>query len=600
MGSLCLCEHTARRAAGLLRVAALAAAIVALQLPGCSAAPEPGFFSVSFSWDEDGPPQQDEFDALWAWGYVERRPEPANPSTWQRVSESELAPYTFGGDLQLVFGNVAHGEGLHVVLLLVASESRDALPEYFGESEAFALQADDRREVQVLVPLGRTPLLADLGIADAVGPEGCERCWVQASSVSLDFQAAHAVAIELANDSDFAQSPDTIPLQGDPRLSCDADGCTLAGWELDAGLSDAADGPRSVFARLVNAQGYTSATLSASVTLDRAPPEDGALSGPERTMQLTVPFVFGVKNGEEMFLEACDGLPCDEEQDGVPDGLLPCAGCLPPERWIPYAPKGDVRLRDTTIRSLRVKFRDSARNETPWIAFAFTLVFDAEDLGWVAVPGGSFQMGCLPTDGECFSDELPRHAVTVPAFEITATEITQHWLEAATGEDYFTHADCPSCPADNADWFEADDFCSRVGGRLPTEAEWEYAARAGSETLYPCGDDPLCLDETAWHTGNSGDTTHPVAEQAPNAFGLYDMSGNVMEWVEDNWDLSYQGAPTDGSAREDAASFHKVQRGGYWGSNPWLLRASTRQHDDPLRWTSHLGFRCARAVSDGG
>jgi len=106
-------------------------------------------------------------------------------------------------------------------------------------------------------------------------------------------------------------------------------------------------------------------------------------------------------------------------------------------------------------------------------------------------------------------------------------------------------------------WYEAKEFCELVGGRLPSEAEWEYAARAGTTTKYYCGDAPSCLDGIAWYFDNSNNQTHPVGQKTPNAFGLYDMLGNVWEWVADCRHDNYNDAPPTGGVWAGGDCFYR-------------------------------------------
>ena len=172
----------------------------------------------------------------------------------------------------------------------------------------------------------------------------------------------------------------------------------------------------------------------------------------------------------------------------------------------------------------------------------------------VAIPAGSFEMGS--TTGS--SDEQPVHRVNVPAFLLGRTEVTQGQWIAVMGGNPSKFKQCGlDCPVENISWIDAQTFAHKLSQktgktyRLPSEAEWEYAARAGSSGKWSFGDDASQLGQYAWFDANSNGKTHPVAKKKPNAFGLYDMHGNVYEWVQDVlWfdSQGYKGAPSDGSA----------------------------------------------------
>ena len=225
---------------------------------------------------------------------------------------------------------------------------------------------------------------------------------------------------------------------------------------------------------------------------------------------------------------------------------------------------------------------------------------DAQELPpglvWVSIPAGTFEMGCSPGDGDCRDDgrEEPRHTVNVPAFEMTGTEITQAQYFAVTGESPSYHAGCAGCPVEQVNWNQAKAFCEAIGGRLPSEAEWEFAARGGTTTRYYCGDDAACLDAVAWYSANSGSKTHPAGEKTANAFSLYDMLGNVWEWVEDCWHADYTGAPADGGVWRSGSCVYLVLRGGSWNSYDVYLRVSYRPGLPSYNRYSNYGFRCVR------
>jgi formylglycine-generating enzyme required for sulfatase activity len=152
---------------------------------------------------------------------------------------------------------------------------------------------------------------------------------------------------------------------------------------------------------------------------------------------------------------------------------------------------------------------------------------------WVSIQGGSFEMGCSPDDGGCEQDEKPPHTVVVSAFDILEAEVTQAQYLAVVGQSPSWFKGCPECPVESVDWLAASSFCAAINGRLPSEAEWEYAARGGDPGAVPCNGASGCLGDTAWYSDNSEGLTHVVMTKSPNSFGLYDMSGNVWEWVDD-------------------------------------------------------------------
>lgn len=154
-------------------------------------------------------------------------------------------------------------------------------------------------------------------------------------------------------------------------------------------------------------------------------------------------------------------------------------------------------------------------------------------------------------------------------------------------------------PVVNVSWHDAQAFIDWLnqtdggGYRLPTEAEWEYACRAGSSAAKYCGGHDL--DSVGWYGGNSGGRQHPVGRKKANAFGLHDMSGNAWEWVQDCWHDSYRGAPSDGSAwTSSCTSVQRGLRGGSWLIGAWSSRAANRYLDSPDFRVQSNGFRLAR------
>ncbi len=235
----------------------------------------------------------------------------------------------------------------------------------------------------------------------------------------------------------------------------------------------------------------------------------------------------------------------------------------------------------------------------------------------VVVPAGSFRMGCLSNDSDCDDDEFPVHDVRIPQpfalgkFEVTFAEwdacVSAGGCDGYEPDDggYHRGRVRDATPVINVSWDDAQAYVTWLSEatdatyRLPSEAEWEYAARAGTITKYPWGDemspgsancDPDdCNDE--WRN------TSPVGSFPANPFGLHDMHGNVWEWVEDCWNDSYAGAPSDSSARLSGDCSQSVRRGGSWLNGPGGLRSSTRGGSaSGQRDADGRGFRVARTL----
>jgi len=215
----------------------------------------------------------------------------------------------------------------------------------------------------------------------------------------------------------------------------------------------------------------------------------------------------------------------------------------------------------------------------------------------VMIPAGNFLMGTQDKG----KDETPQHPVSIKGFALGRFEVTQlHWsLVMSANPSQFKS---PNNPVENVSWDDIQEFLRRLNSktgriyRLPSEAEWEYAARAGSQTIYHFGDKADELNRYAWFQGNSGSVTHPVGEKLPNAFGLYDMHGNVWEWTDDCWNRDYSGAPTDGSAWIRGACGRRVLRGGSHFIGPDSARSAYRSSNDTSARSFSYGFRLARTL----
>ncbi len=227
---------------------------------------------------------------------------------------------------------------------------------------------------------------------------------------------------------------------------------------------------------------------------------------------------------------------------------------------------------------------------------------------WVLIPGGTFQMGSTQ-----FPDEQPIHAVTVKAFELGRTEVTnrQYQLCVLAGACTVPDLKClgPAFrgleqPVVCVTWAQARAFAAWAGGRLPTEAELEHAARGGDKRRYAWGDEkPTCkravFEEREGAPGCGRGATWPVCSKplGRSKHGLCDLAGNVWEWAEDWWHNSYEGAPSDGSAwtANPSPEMRRADRGGAWNGDAHNLRVSTRDREDPeIHSERGTGLRVAR------
>ena len=237
----------------------------------------------------------------------------------------------------------------------------------------------------------------------------------------------------------------------------------------------------------------------------------------------------------------------------------------------------------------------------------------------VMIPGGAFLMGVdkevnvdtkkmsaikqlkYAVSREAFHDEGPAHNVVIDAFYLDQYEVSnKHYGEflKATSHPAPAYWDVhrrnnPQQPVSGVNWNDANAYAQKVGKRLPTEAEWEYAARGGNKSKgykYSGGND---LDAVGWYDNNSGRKTHPVAQKQPNELGLYDMSGNVWEWCSDWYDEGYYSGSPQTDPQGPNSGDYRVLRGGFWGNSDPYCRVAYRlvSNPDNVHWYYHFGFR---------
>ena len=224
-------------------------------------------------------------------------------------------------------------------------------------------------------------------------------------------------------------------------------------------------------------------------------------------------------------------------------------------------------------------------------------------LNMVTIPGGIYSMG--DKNGYSMIEEKPLHTVKVGTFKLSKYEITQNQWEIVMGENPSHLGDCKNCPVDSVSWNDIQLFIKKLnrlvgrGFRLPSEAEWEYAARAGSSTKYSWGDEPSGKHANGsemygWPSDGYLDKPSPVGSFMANAFGLYDMSGNVWESTQDCWNSNYINAPAVGKPWLTGTCSKRVLRGGSWSLPPEYMRSSIRYGYDASGRNETGGFRLAQ------
>ncbi len=358
-------------------------------------------------------------------------------------------------------------------------------------------------------------------------------------------------------------------------------------------------------------------------------------------------------NGE---LEDCDGTLPGDEVDGDGDGYVECAGwagdpsilsgdCGPTDAGTyPGAPEQCSGIDNDCNGTVDDNFdldgdgynpcAGDCDDSDPNSVVAGLPVVTQDGSTFLSICAGTFEMGCTAGQSSCRSNESPVHSVTLTNdFWMSETEVTQGQWQALMGNNPSNFSSCgttcPTCPVETVNWYDALAFANAVsiaeglaecynispnnspagssvsinsssgsvydceGYRLPTEAEWEYAARGGQDLLYSGSN---TVTDVAWYYYNSSSQTHPVATLQPNAWGLYDMSGNVWERTWDWYSFSYYSNSPSTDPEGPSSGSNRVNRGGSWIVNASNTPVASRNYSDPGYRDNNLGFRLSRTI----
>lgn len=214
----------------------------------------------------------------------------------------------------------------------------------------------------------------------------------------------------------------------------------------------------------------------------------------------------------------------------------------------------------------------------------------------IYVEGGSFVMGCTSEQSDCYDDERPAHRVTVDSYYIGETEVTQELWTAVMGSNPSRFKGTQR-PVENVSWHDCQEFITKLNRltgknfRLPTEAEWEYAARGGKKSKSYKYSGSNTKVTVAWYYGNSGGQTHDVKTKQANELGIYDMSGNVWEWCQDWCGSDYYANSPQANPTGPSSGSYRVLRGGSWNGSARSCRVANRRGYTPSSRYSYSGFR---------
>jgi len=299
---------------------------------------------------------------------------------------------------------------------------------------------------------------------------------------------------------------------------------------------------------------------------------------------------------------------------------------LPTATPIPLPPATPTPLPTTTPTPLPPATPTPLPTTTPTLLSTLAAGQKRHDsvsgIDFVWIPVGCFQMGQTETDKryllevfneedykKYFADELPRHEVCVDGFWMGKTEVTQAQWKRIMGNNP-SNFKGDTHPVEQVSWNKVQEFLQKLneqagnpplplpGGefRLPTEAEWEYAARAGTNTMFYFGDNVAGLSKYAWYSDNSDGKTHPVGQLKPNVWGLYDIHGNVWEWCQDWYESEYYSKSPSKNPQGPSSGTYRVLRGGSWSVDPPYCRSALRYWNNPGSWYNYVGFRVVVGV----
>ncbi len=222
---------------------------------------------------------------------------------------------------------------------------------------------------------------------------------------------------------------------------------------------------------------------------------------------------------------------------------------------------------------------------------------------FVYIPPGTFMMGSPENEPNRDKDETLHKVTLTKGFYMQTTEVTQGQWKAIMGKNPSKFYDCgDNCPVEQVSWDDAQTFIRKLNEnegtskyRLPTEAEWEYAARAGTTTAYSFGDDKNQLGQYAWYEDNSGKKSHPVGQLKPNPWGLYDIHGNVMEWCHDAYGDTYYANSPSTDPKGASSGSERAMRGCSWIASASLCTSANRDNGRPNHHFSIVGLRLVRS-----